>query len=350
MTPAQADAFVNGLLLLTMGAAVTFCVLLLIWLGRNAGRKAPRRAPAPPVPPLVRQIEGRCQTYTGADGIRRVDTRGRVAKTHTPIRAATIAGLNPKVWGQMLAAFEYRCRYCGTDIRASRAAVREHRIPLARGGRNEAANIVPACQSCNRGKHITTEDEYLALMRRKTGNPGWMPDTAVAFLAEVAETADREDRAVTLMREVMEPNSPHDPWPAPSTAVLLDPPPLVSYTHTDGEIWATRSGAVSLHSAASHEQAIRAVVGKNAHEWAGWGYLLPGQATPDDPEPTHLWVIARGKTVAGVPGRAHPAALAAAQAAWAGGQVPVVRACLLADPSRVSVAVHLEDGSLSTVD
>ena len=37
-----------------------------------------------------------------------------------------------------------------------------HRIPLARGGSNSIENIIPACSSCNRRKHMLTELEFRA--------------------------------------------------------------------------------------------------------------------------------------------------------------------------------------------
>jgi len=38
----------------------------------------------------------------------------------------------------------------------------DHRIPLARGGDNTIANILPACGRCNRRKHLMTEEEFRA--------------------------------------------------------------------------------------------------------------------------------------------------------------------------------------------
>ena len=38
----------------------------------------------------------------------------------------------------------------------------DHRVPLARGGTNFIANILPACRRCNAEKHTMTEDEFRA--------------------------------------------------------------------------------------------------------------------------------------------------------------------------------------------
>jgi len=49
-----------------------------------------------------------------------------------------------------------RCAYCGEETRLGP----DHRTPLARGGTNEIANILPACGGCNRRKHTLTEREF----------------------------------------------------------------------------------------------------------------------------------------------------------------------------------------------
>ena len=64
---------------------------------------------------------------------------------------------------QIQARFDYhgnKCYYCGDS--SSRLEI-EHRIPLARGGSNWPANIVPACNHCNNKKHTKTEREFKEL-------------------------------------------------------------------------------------------------------------------------------------------------------------------------------------------
>ena len=58
------------------------------------------------------------------------------------------------------ARFDYhgnRCYYCGCDGKMQI----EHRIPLSRGGTHYPANIVPACEHCNKSKGAKTEKEFL---------------------------------------------------------------------------------------------------------------------------------------------------------------------------------------------
>lgn len=51
------------------------------------------------------------------------------------------------------------CVYCGE----ARPLTLDHKVPLSRGGRNDIANIVPACRSCNARKRDLTASEYLHL-------------------------------------------------------------------------------------------------------------------------------------------------------------------------------------------
>jgi 5-methylcytosine-specific restriction endonuclease McrA len=51
-----------------------------------------------------------------------------------------------------------KCAYCriadGNEI--------DHVVPLARGGRHEIANILPACRACNASKGTKLLDEWQA--------------------------------------------------------------------------------------------------------------------------------------------------------------------------------------------
>ena len=59
-------------------------------------------------------------------------------------------------WLGTLAAWGYRCAYCG-----KRAALeRDHVVPLSRGGGDYIENIVPACTPCNRSKKDLLVEEW----------------------------------------------------------------------------------------------------------------------------------------------------------------------------------------------
>ncbi|PZS10384.1 MAG: hypothetical protein DLM70_00605 [Chloroflexi bacterium] len=63
-------------------------------------------------------------------------------------------------WREIVAYFDARCAYCGERAETMH---REHMIPLIRGGDHTAANIVPACPSCNLRKSTKTLIEWLAI-------------------------------------------------------------------------------------------------------------------------------------------------------------------------------------------
>ena len=65
-------------------------------------------------------------------------------------------------WRALLRTWLHSCAYCGAkgELQA------DHVIPLARGGDNSVDNCVPACASCNSRKHLLSESEFIARMRR----------------------------------------------------------------------------------------------------------------------------------------------------------------------------------------
>jgi 5-methylcytosine-specific restriction endonuclease McrA len=77
-------------------------------------------------------------------------------------RRARILGAGPSFtageWLALVAAREGRCAYCGK----ARPLHADHRLPLERGGKNDIANILPACAPCNLRKHLMTEEEFRA--------------------------------------------------------------------------------------------------------------------------------------------------------------------------------------------
>jgi 5-methylcytosine-specific restriction endonuclease McrA len=70
----------------------------------------------------------------------------RACKANAPINDFT-----PAQWLEIQVAFDHRCAYCGK--RAKGHLTQDHITPLSKGGPNTAANVIPACQSCNSRKH-----------------------------------------------------------------------------------------------------------------------------------------------------------------------------------------------------
>lgn len=51
-------------------------------------------------------------------------------------------------WAAILRASAGRCYYC----KNARDLTKDHIVPLSRGGRNEAHNLVACCERCNQAK------------------------------------------------------------------------------------------------------------------------------------------------------------------------------------------------------
>jgi 5-methylcytosine-specific restriction endonuclease McrA len=61
------------------------------------------------------------------------------------------------------------CYYCGGKFRADDLTM-DHLIPIIRGGKSVAGNVVPACKECNTKKKylLPTEwEEYLASLKKE---------------------------------------------------------------------------------------------------------------------------------------------------------------------------------------
>ena len=52
------------------------------------------------------------------------------------------------------------CHFCQQLVGANNLTM-DHLVPLARGGKSTRGNIVPACQSCNQSKRLTTPVETI---------------------------------------------------------------------------------------------------------------------------------------------------------------------------------------------
>ena len=68
---------------------------------------------------------------------------------HQNRRARMVGKVSADEWRAVLERFEFRCAYCG----AAGKLTMDHVQPLAKGGRHEPSNLVPACPTCNSRKH-----------------------------------------------------------------------------------------------------------------------------------------------------------------------------------------------------
>jgi len=85
---------------------------------------------------------------------------GDQAKRRARLRDGASCGVTVKEWGSILEAFDHRCAYC---LASGVKLTRDHVEPLARGGRDEPSNVVPACGSCNSRKGNRTLLRFLVL-------------------------------------------------------------------------------------------------------------------------------------------------------------------------------------------
>jgi 5-methylcytosine-specific restriction endonuclease McrA len=86
------------------------------------------------VKPLGRTDEGRWKE------------RDRKARRRSLIGSGRVSAAE---WQAVLDEHGHRCAYCG---RGDRPLEQDHVIPLSKGGRHAASNIVPACKPCNSAK------------------------------------------------------------------------------------------------------------------------------------------------------------------------------------------------------
>lgn len=75
------------------------------------------------------------------------------ANRRARVRGAGDDRLTLREWRQILEVFGHRCAYC---LKPLVRATKDHVDPIARGGRNVADNVVPACGSCNSRKSART--------------------------------------------------------------------------------------------------------------------------------------------------------------------------------------------------
>ena len=63
-------------------------------------------------------------------------------------------------WRDILDQYHHRCAYCG---RKMDKLTMDHVIPLSRGGKHSANNVVPACGHCNFSKSAKTPEEWVGV-------------------------------------------------------------------------------------------------------------------------------------------------------------------------------------------
>jgi 5-methylcytosine-specific restriction endonuclease McrA len=82
---------------------------------------------------------------------------------------------------------DYRCQYCGVRQTLGELTY-DHVMPRSRGGLTEWANIVTACQACNRRKANRTPAEAKMTLRKQPKQPVDVP----AIVVEVSRSSAPE--------------------------------------------------------------------------------------------------------------------------------------------------------------
>jgi 5-methylcytosine-specific restriction protein A len=67
--------------------------------------------------------------------------------------------LRKSAWGRRLLQ-QGVCHYCEQRFSPEKLTL-DHRVPLARGGKSQPGNLVPACLPCNQSKGLETPVEAL---------------------------------------------------------------------------------------------------------------------------------------------------------------------------------------------
>jgi 5-methylcytosine-specific restriction endonuclease McrA len=65
-------------------------------------------------------------------------------------------GVPVEEYRALMQLFDGKCAYCRDGV----ATTMDHVTPLSRGGKHEAANLLPACARCNFQKHHKTLSEW----------------------------------------------------------------------------------------------------------------------------------------------------------------------------------------------
>ena len=89
--------------------------------------------------------------------------RARAARKRKRRVDAADNDLTPAQWEAILDAWG-GCAYCGAQASADASLQRDCVLPISRGGRYTADNVVPACRSCNASK---CNEEVTHWLRRK---------------------------------------------------------------------------------------------------------------------------------------------------------------------------------------
>jgi hypothetical protein len=83
------------------------------------------------------------------------DPKYQIPRTRPPRKRKAIGVDREAIWKKTGG----KCCYCGSKLTRSGMTI-DHLHPVAKGGRNDLANLVPACRSCNSSKGTKSVEEF----------------------------------------------------------------------------------------------------------------------------------------------------------------------------------------------
>jgi len=78
--------------------------------------------------------------------------------------ARAVCTLTRAEWEAIVERHRHCCAYCGKKLVGADLTM-DHVVPISKGGHHTAANVVPACGSCNSRKHALGLEDFLARLR-----------------------------------------------------------------------------------------------------------------------------------------------------------------------------------------
>jgi len=86
----------------------------------------------------------------------------RVSKRLDKAKRRAAGSLTAVEWHSIKRLYNFRCAYCG---KKGKDLTMDHVVPVAKGGKTERENIVPACMTCNNRKKTKKAPVHQMVMR-----------------------------------------------------------------------------------------------------------------------------------------------------------------------------------------
>lgn len=100
------------------------------------------------------------------------------------------ATLRKKKWDEQ----DGKCYYCKSEItfysKKTNSLEIDHKLPKAKGGTDEEANLAASCRLCNRSKGDKTAEEYIAQLKNNPKNNHRQPNNKLSHSENKAEFSD----------------------------------------------------------------------------------------------------------------------------------------------------------------